>query len=304
MARRRQETLWIHRWSRPLIAAIAAVGAFGTGYLTLVKWVGATAACPTDGCERVLSSPYATIFGLPLTLFGFLAYGAMFVLAIGPLLAPQARRPSLEKLTWPLLFVGATAMMVFSGYLMYLLTTEIRAVCLYCIASAAMTVAMFVLALLGRRWDDRGQVAFIGVIVAVVALVGTLGLYAPIQGSATAAGRDTVGEVGPPVQNASGPAEVALAQHLTDIGAKMYGAYWCPHCHDQKELFGQTATAEIPYIECAPDGRNPQTALCQSVEEVRGYPTWEINGEFLPGAQSLETLANASGYTGPMDFAN
>ncbi|HEY9888334.1 MAG TPA: hypothetical protein V6D02_08030, partial [Candidatus Obscuribacterales bacterium] len=33
--------------------------------------------------------------------------------------------------------------------------------------------------------------------------------------------------------------EGQLAQHLTAQGATMYGAFWCPHCADQKELFGE-----------------------------------------------------------------
>jgi uncharacterized membrane protein len=76
MRRRRQESRWIHRWSRWLVAGIAAVGTLGTGYLTITKLMGG-GACPTEGCDRVLSSPWGTVFGLPLTLFGCLAYGTM-----------------------------------------------------------------------------------------------------------------------------------------------------------------------------------------------------------------------------------
>src|SRR3989344_3569664 len=31
-----------------------------------------------------------------------------------------------------------------------------------------------------------------------------------------------------------------FAQCLTDNGAKMFGAYWCPHCSDQKKMFGSS----------------------------------------------------------------
>lgn len=34
----------------------------------------------------------------------------------------------------------------------------------------------------------------------------------------------------------------------------MYGAFWCTHCHDQKEEFGKEAMADFPYVECYPDG--------------------------------------------------
>lgn len=307
MPRRRQETLWIHRWSRWIIGAIALMGACGTAYLTVVKLIGGDAACPTAGCDRVLSSPYAEVFGLPLTLFGFLGYFSMAVLALVPfLINPDDKkelRRKAESTTWPLLFLGATAMLVFSGYLMYLLAFEIQAACLYCITSAVFAASMFALTIFGRRWDDAGQLVFMGVIVAMVTLIGTMAVYAPINNpqSATA---DVSGQAGPPISTQSGDAEMQLAKHLADIDAKMFGAWWCPHCHDQKQLFGRQAAKVIPYVECAEDGQNPQVQLCQSKAEVRGFPTWEVNGEFLVGAQSLEALADASGYTGPRNFQN
>lgn len=87
-----------------------------------------------------------------------------------------------------------------------------------------------------------------------------------------------------------------LAAHLTASGASMYGAYWCPHCADQKELFGDAAAA-IPYVECDPEGENAQPQLCPTKKLV-GYPTWEINGEFYPGVRSLNELAKLSNFPG------
>lgn len=34
----------------------------------------------------------------------------------------------------------------------------------------------------------------------------------------------------------SSPLAIALAKHLHSIGAKLYGAFWCSHCFDQKEV--------------------------------------------------------------------
>lgn len=87
-----------------------------------------------------------------------------------------------------------------------------------------------------------------------------------------------------------------LAQHLTNTGAQMYGAYWCPHCQDQKAMFGD-ALSEIDYVECDPEGDNAQPQLCTDAE-IEGYPTWIIDGQKYPGVQSLERLAELSGYTG------
>ena len=86
-----------------------------------------------------------------------------------------------------------------------------------------------------------------------------------------------------------------LAEHLTTSGAKLYAAYWCPHCIEQKELFGGAA-ARLPYVECSPRGPNaPQAAECIA-KNIRGYPTWVINGVPYTGTQSLDALAQASNY--------
>ena len=92
-----------------------------------------------------------------------------------------------------------------------------------------------------------------------------------------------------------GPSEaykLQLATHLTEQGASMYGAFWCPHCARQKALFGE-AVGAIPYIECDSEGENAQPQLCQT-KEIEGYPTWEINSEFYPGVHSLTQLAALS----------
>jgi uncharacterized membrane protein len=130
---RRRSIPWIHRWSRPLIAAIAGCGALTTAYLTVVKLTQNSAACPTESCDLVLASDYATIFGQPLALFGFLAYTSMVIFALAPLAvnsgsksvfsdSVSARkqqhkelRSNLENWTWLLLLAGAIAMSVLAA---------------------------------------------------------------------------------------------------------------------------------------------------------------------------------------------
>ena len=43
---------------------------------------------------------------------------------------------------------------------------------------------------------------------------------------------------------------IELAKYLQSSGAIMYGAFWCPHCSRQKELFGKEAWKYISYVEC------------------------------------------------------
>ncbi|MFN4269319.1 MAG: hypothetical protein ACK4HN_02345 [Thermosynechococcus sp.] len=87
-----------------------------------------------------------------------------------------------------------------------------------------------------------------------------------------------------------------LANHLKKINAKMYGAYWCPACMKQKELFG-SAFKTINYIECDARGTNGQPELCKQAN-IRAYPTWEIKGKRYEGVYPLEGLAQLAGYQG------
>ena len=91
--------------------------------------------------------------------------------------------------------------------------------------------------------------------------------------------------------------EAQLADHLAATGGVMYGAYWCPHCADQKAMFKESAE-QLPYVECAADGDAPQPQLCQQ-KGIQGYPTWEISGQLYPGVRSLDELADLSGFSDP-----
>jgi thiol-disulfide isomerase/thioredoxin len=86
-----------------------------------------------------------------------------------------------------------------------------------------------------------------------------------------------------------------LATHLTKVDAKFYGASWCPHCKQQKEMFGGSA-GRVPYIECSPGGpRAPAAQVCKDAR-IESYPTWVINGQRYDGTQTLQALAQFSDY--------
>ena len=65
----------------------------------------------------------------------------------------------------------------------------------------------------------------------------------------------------------------AIAQCLDDKGVEMYGAFWCPHCNDQKRAFGKDAEKLIPYNECDARGENEVSETCIDLG-IEGYPTW------------------------------
>ena len=146
---------------------------------------------------------------------------------------------------------------------------------------------------LGRRLVGALLLAFALITALVVAVIG-LGWAASVGQPAVETGK----RVPPLVRAESTPATIALAEQLTAKGARMYTAYWCPHCHDQKELFGREAAEKLTVIECAPDGRNSQKELCEA-KKIEGYPTWEINGTLDSGVKPLLKLAELIGYKGP-----
>jgi uncharacterized membrane protein/glutaredoxin len=278
------------------IAVLATVGAIDTGAITLKRWglLGAL-SCPggADGCDKVLNSAWGSLFGQPLSLFGFFAYAAVLLMAVLPLVLRGEIRARLASWSWWGLLLTSTGMALFSLILIGLLITKIHAFCFFCALSASLSLALFVLSLLGGDWQDQGQMLFRVVLVGLV--VGLLGL-----GWAAAVDRpalETARGVPPAVIASSPPEAIALAEHLSGSGAAMYSAYWCPHCHEQKELFGKQATAKLKVIECAPDGRNSQKALCDS-KKIEGFPTWEINGKLDVGVKPLAKLAQLSGFRG------
>jgi len=99
--------------------------------------------------------------------------------------------------------------------------------------------------------------------------------------------------------------EVALANHLKQKGAKMYATYWCPVCRWQERQFGTQAanTVKSIRIECDPRGKNAQTPVCDR-NNIRAFPTWQIDGKIYEGGIPLKELADISGYTGPRNFSS
>lgn len=94
----------------------------------------------------------------------------------------------------------------------------------------------------------------------------------------------------------------ALAKCLASKGAKMYGAYWCPHCQNQKSEFGDSFKY-IDYTECDPSGPNPNPGACRAAG-IQGYPTWIIGGTQYPGEMTLEKLGEVSGCSVPNTISN
>lgn len=85
-----------------------------------------------------------------------------------------------------------------------------------------------------------------------------------------------------------------FARCLEDKGAIFYGAFWCPHCQNQKAMFGRSQRL-LPYVECStPDGKS-QLEVCKE-KNIEGYPTWEFSDRSREaGEVPLARLAEKTG---------
>lgn len=92
--------------------------------------------------------------------------------------------------------------------------------------------------------------------------------------------------------NPSNGAQLALVRRLRERGALYYGAWWCPACFRQKNLFGQEAGNQLPYVECEKTAADRQR--CDRAG-IKAYPTWVLGDRRVEGILSLDALGRLLG---------
>jgi hypothetical protein len=89
-----------------------------------------------------------------------------------------------------------------------------------------------------------------------------------------------------------------FAQCLASKQAKMYGLYWCPHCQEQKEKFGESFHY-VPYVECAVKGSSELAPECK-IAGVKLFPSWQFGADPpKEGVLSLDALSDKTGCSLP-----
>ncbi|HKR86449.1 MAG TPA: hypothetical protein VJS37_19970 [Terriglobales bacterium] len=83
-----------------------------------------------------------------------------------------------------------------------------------------------------------------------------------------------------------------FAKCVSSQGTRMYGAWWCPHCADQKESFG-LAFQYVTYTECGIEGQpHSLNDQCRNAG-IKNFPTWQFaDGHREEGVLSLPDLAS------------
>jgi uncharacterized membrane protein len=267
------------------VLALSVVGMAIAGYLTYTGWSGGLAAfCgPGEGCDIVQSSRWATFLGLPTAFWGLVTYAALAVVAW--------REPR-AAVQWHWASLVAMAGWSVSVYLTGVSVFVLDATCPYCLASLGIFTAI-----LGVLWWQRGAAApGVGrralVQAAALSVVVIAAMHLQSAGDATA----PFVAAGDPVAAGEDAYLSGLASRLAASGAVFYGASWCPHCQDQKALFGASA-GRLPYVECSTAGPgSPSTQACTDAD-VQVYPTWVFaGGDRAEGVQPLSELARRVGY--------
>jgi len=124
-------------------AVVALAGLIDAAYLTIKHFTAEPVPCSIiEGCETVLTSPYAEVAGVPLAALGAAAYFIAFALA---LLAAFGNRT-----TWMLFGIQVVLMSLFTAWLLYLQGFVIGAFCQFCLISALTTFGMLGLYIASR----------------------------------------------------------------------------------------------------------------------------------------------------------
>ncbi len=134
--------------TRPAPLALLLIGIAGVAvsiYLTTVHYASVPLVCSTNGivnCERVLSSPYSAVAGLPLSVGGIIWFaisGAIAALALVSAEEPAWLQPA--QVVWSL--VGLATVL-------YLVGVEVLAlgvICAWCTALHILIVATLLISL-------------------------------------------------------------------------------------------------------------------------------------------------------------
>jgi uncharacterized membrane protein len=128
---------------------LAVLGTAIAAYLTYVHYAGISPACEiAHGCEKVQTSDWSKLAGVPVALLGLLTY----VLILGALLV-RGERAALVAAGLSLVGFG------FSAYLTYREIFTIKAICIWCVGSAIVLTLLAIVSAARLLRDPAAQTA-------------------------------------------------------------------------------------------------------------------------------------------------
>uniref|UniRef100_A0A2P2JMH9 Vitamin K epoxide reductase domain-containing protein n=1 Tax=Rhizophora mucronata TaxID=61149 RepID=A0A2P2JMH9_RHIMU len=198
-----------------------------------------------------------------------------------------------------ILLTSTTSMAAASGYFLYILNTRFSGLsCSYCLLSAFLSFSLFFITLKDFGLQEKQKMLALQFCIATFVIVTLNTSYSTFPPVYSSTAEINLPYFATEISTPSSPFALSLAKHLHFIGAKMYGAFWCSHCVEQKQMFGKEAYKMLDYVECFPDGYKNGTQIDKACADVKieGFPMWVINGQVLSGEQELSELAKVAGF--------
>jgi uncharacterized membrane protein len=115
------------------IAIVCCVAGLAiSAYLTYVHYAGVSPVCEiAHGCEKVQTSEWSKLAGIPVALLGLLGYAAILASLFVPGEAGLLAGAAMAVVGWG-----------FSAYLTYREVFTIQAICIWCVASAVLLTVL------------------------------------------------------------------------------------------------------------------------------------------------------------------
>ena len=124
---------------------ISILGLIDAIYLAMIKFLNKPEMCleGVGDCWSVNLSPYSEIYGIPISVLGACAYIALIGIFIF-----ENKRPDMKELLLKGTFGITTIGFLFSCYLTYLELFVIHAICPFCVVSAILMTALFIISII------------------------------------------------------------------------------------------------------------------------------------------------------------
>jgi len=134
-----------------LIFCFALGGLFDASYLVYKHYEGDAVVCAVfNGCDTVLNSSYALVWGVPVALLGAGFYFTVLVFSLFIL-------SGWEELKKPIFLLSMVGVLT-SLYFLYLQIFVIKEFCFYCLISVFATAGIFIFSLFLPKRKKQGNI--------------------------------------------------------------------------------------------------------------------------------------------------
>lgn len=128
-----------------VILLLSTLGLADSAYLTISHYEGGGVVCNVlNECDLVLTSHYSEIFGIPVALFGLFYYLLILILS----LCVSVTKSKYKKSKFSkVIFIASPVGLIASLYFVSLQLFVIKAICTYCMVSAAISTLIFAISI-------------------------------------------------------------------------------------------------------------------------------------------------------------